>query len=249
VEPVTRALFDVYAPPSVRIVLRHGNVLPGKKARPPPRLDVGGALKDVILVASRPAWRFPRYLLIWKDRWKSAMVKHAFMLTLWRFQQTQAILGLVLWGILLTTTSFPIVWPLMSNYLESWFGIQASEPGAVLFGLTILFAFIVSVLFVFGLIYDKYLRLWREQADVAIDRNPYTRERLTAKEILTWRHMFLPALRAVSSAKGANAPNPGNEGPEKEHIEFMEQWIAESLENPRIRRAVEETETQIQPRP
>ena len=174
------------------------------------------------------------------------MVKHGFMLALWRFQQSQAILGLVLWGILLTTSSFYIVWPLLSDYFVRWFGIQPNDPGAVLLGLAVLFALIMSTLFAFGFIYDKYLRLWREQSDVAIDRNPYTKERLTTKEILTWRHMFLPALRAASSSKAGSNPNSGEDREAQDHIAFMEHWIAESLEDPRIRRAVHETEAAIE---
>lgn len=176
------------------------------------------------------------------------MVKHAFMTALWRFQQSQAILGLVLWGLLLTITSFPLISPRLYDFLANVFGITADRPGAVLLGLAILFTLIVSALFAFGLIYDKYWRLWREQSDVAVDRNPYTRDRLTAKEILTWRHMFLPVLRAASSSRTGNGPNLGEDQKVQEHIDFMEDWIAQSLENPRTRRAVEETRDSIEPK-
>jgi len=177
------------------------------------------------------------------------MVKHAFMLVLWRFQASQAILGLVLWGILLTLSAFPIVWPRLSEFFVNVFGIQPNDPGAVFLGLALLFGLIMSALFVLGVVYDKYLRLWREQWDVAIDRNPYAKERLTAKEILTWKHMFLPVLRAASFAGTGNSPNPGEDHEVREHIDFMEKWIAESLENPRTRRAVEETRDRIEPKP
>lgn len=166
------------------------------------------------------------------------------MLQLWRFQQSQAILGLVLWASLLTLTAYPILAGPIFGFLGS-FGIAADTRGAVALALGIIFVSIAAALFLFGLVYDKVFRLWREQTDVLVDRNPYTRERLTAKEILTWRHMFLPALQA-SSARNPDRPN----NPDLvSHIAFMEDWIARSLDDPRTRRAVEETQEWIEPKP
>ncbi len=176
------------------------------------------------------------------------MVKHSFMLQLWRFQQSQALLGLLLWSLLLTVTSFDVLKPVLLGFLNRQFGIPPDAPGAVFISLLIIFVAIVSSLFIFGYIYDNYLRLWREQSDVAIDRNPYTRERLTAKEILTWRNMFLPALRSAAASRGSDGPSSANDPDVESHIAFMENWIQRSLEDSRTRRAVEETREWVEPK-
>lgn len=178
------------------------------------------------------------------------MVRHTFMLQLWRFQQSQALLGLLLWSILLTVTSFDILKPVLLGFLDAQVGIPADAPGAVFVSLLIIFVVVVSSLFAFGVVYDKYLGLWREQTDVLVARNPYTKERLTAKEILTWRHMFLPALRSAAASAGRN-PSPSDSATDpavEAHIAFMENWIRRSMEDSRIRLAVEDASRWIEPK-
>jgi len=143
------------------------------------------------------------------------MAKRFLMTQLWRIQQSYAILSLVLWGIVITLTAFPIVFPFFQRNL----GFPENAPGAVAATLLLLFVGIFVLLFGFGIVYDRYLRLWREQLDVTYDRNPYTREKLMVKEILLWRHMFLPALRATA----VSDPTARTE------IDFMERWIERTL--------------------
>ncbi|HEY5605780.1 MAG TPA: hypothetical protein VIL45_04565 [Thermoplasmata archaeon] len=161
------------------------------------------------------------------------MVKRYVMLQLWRVQQSYVLLSLLLWGLVITFTAYPVVGSVWLGFLEDRFGISPSTPGIVAATLVLIFLSAFGFLFTLGVIYDKYLRLWREQLDVAYERNPYTREKLMVKEILLWRHMFLPALRRVAA-----------EDPEiQREIEFMKKWIekSESMDG-NIRRAVGETE-------
>jgi len=160
------------------------------------------------------------------------MAKRFLMTQLWRVQQSYAILSLVLWGIVITLTAFPLVFP----FLQRIFGFPENAPGAVAVTLVSLFISVFALLFSFGVVYDRYLRLWREQLDVTYDRNPYTREKLMVKEILMWRHMFLPAIKATRPEDPVL----------RREVEFMERWIEKTLTaDSNISRAVREAEDSI----
>ena len=161
------------------------------------------------------------------------MVKRYFMTQLWRIQQSYTLLSLVLWGIVISLTAFPFVYQFLVNQFRLE---QPSTPGFVALTLIILFLAVFAGLFAFGVVYDKYLRLWREQLDVMVEKNPYAREKLTPKEILTWRYIYLPAMRL----SGPDNPNTSKE------IDFVEKWVAVTVAaDPNIRRAVEEAERWI----
>ena len=163
------------------------------------------------------------------------MVKRFFMTQLWRIQQSYTLLSLILWGIVIAFTAFPIISPVWFPFLAR-FGISATTTGIVALTLILLFLLIYGSLYAFGFVYDRYLRLWREQLDVAVEKNPYANEKLSPKEIMMWRHLFLPALKANAS----NDPNTRAE------VEFVEKWVAKSLTgDSNIRQAVEEAERWI----
>ncbi len=164
------------------------------------------------------------------------MVKRSFMVQLWRVQQSYTLLSLLIWGVLITFTAWPILSPVWQDILAR-FGVPLNTPGAVAAGLLVIFLGVYVVLYAFGVVYDKYLKLWREQLDVTYERNPYTREKLMVKEILMWRHMFLPVLRVAAPAD----PDARRE------IEFVEKWIEKTMAaDAVIRMAVEETERAIE---
>lgn len=167
------------------------------------------------------------------------MVKRYLMVQLWRVQQSYTLLSLLIWGILITFTSWTVLKDVWQDILGR-FGIPLSAPGAVASGLLVIFICVFVILYTFGVVYDKYLKLWREQLDVSYERNPYTREKLMVKEILMWRHMFLPVLRVAA---------PTNPAARKE-IEFVEKWIGRILASDAvIRKAVEESEHAIESGP
>jgi len=160
------------------------------------------------------------------------MVKRFIMTQLWRIQQSYTFLSLVLWGVVIALTAFPFV----GAFLQHQFGFDPAAPGFVAATLILLFLTVFAGLFSFGVVYDKYLRLWREQLDVMVEKNPYAREKLSPKEILMWRYIYLPAMRL----SGPDNPNTRKE------IEFVERWVEISIAaDPNIRRAVEEAERWI----
>jgi len=161
------------------------------------------------------------------------MAKRFFMTQLWRIQQSYTLLSLVLWGIVIALTAFPFV----GSFLQHQFGFDPAAPGFVAATLILLFLAVFAGLFSFGVVYDKYLRLWREQLDVMVEKNPYAREKLSPKEILMWRYIYIPVMRA----KGRDDSHARKE------IEFVEKWVEISVAtDPNIRRAVEEAERWIE---
>jgi len=136
------------------------------------------------------------------------VVKRSFMVQLWRIQQSYTLLSLLIWGVLITFTAWPILSPVWQDILIR-FGVPLSTPGAVAAGLLVIFFGVYVVLYTFGVVYDKYLKLWREQLDVTYERNPYTREKLMVKEILMsskWPpRPTLPRRRKSSSSRSGLA--------------------------------------------
>lgn len=167
------------------------------------------------------------------------MVKRYIMVQLWRVQQSYTLLSLLIWGVLITFTSWTVLKDVWADFLGR-FGISLSAPGAVAAGLIVIFLSVFIILYAFGVVYDKYLKLWREQLDVSYERNPYTREKLMVKEILMWRHMFLPVLR-VAAPRDPDA---------RREIEFVEKWIEKTVAaDAIIRKAVEDSERAIESTP
>jgi hypothetical protein len=163
------------------------------------------------------------------------MVKRFLMVQLWRIQQSYTLLSLLIWGVIITFTSWAVLEAIWADVLQR-FGISMSAPGAVASGLAVIFICVFTLLYAVGVIYDKYLRLWREQLDVSVEKNPYTQEKLMVKEILMWRHMFLPTLRAIA---------PEDPDAQRE-IEFMEDWIQKSIASDgNIRKALDQAERWI----
>src|SRR2546428_6279248 len=96
------------------------------------------------------------------------MVKHYLMVQLWRFQQSYSLLSLLIWGILITFTSWTVLKDVWADFLAR-FGIPLSAPGAVAAGLLVIFLGVYAILFAFGVVYDKYLKLWREPPPLAYE--------------------------------------------------------------------------------
>jgi hypothetical protein len=67
-------------------------------------------------------------------------------------------------------------------------------------GTMILFMIIIVAFLLMGLIHDIVLRLWVEQSDVAVERYPYSKERLMAKDIVSWRRETIAMMRRFARA-------------------------------------------------
>src|SRR2546428_12500405 len=100
------------------------------------------------------------------------MAKRFMMTQLWRIQQSYTLLSLILWGIVIAFTAFPVVSPVWFPFLAR-FGISATTPGVVALTLILLFLLIYGSVYAFGFVYDRYLRLWRGQLRAPLAEKHY----------------------------------------------------------------------------
>ena len=93
----------------------------------------------------------------------------------WRMQQSQAVVGLLLWGITITLLVWPYIsWRFTQNcdsgicFSESLLGIPSTYVGLS----TIFFSVMFAVLTI-GFLYDQVFSLWTEWRNVDMERNPF----------------------------------------------------------------------------
>ncbi|TLZ51209.1 MAG: hypothetical protein E6K18_05735 [Methanobacteriota archaeon] len=147
-------------------------------------------------------------------------MKKYLMLLIWRISQTGPILSIFFWSAALSGIFWPIVGgssppgPLFA-FLR-WLGIPADRVTVV--GLLLLFLVFAATILFIGFVYDRVLKLWREQMYIAMDRNPYADDLLFHKEIMQWEQYYLPLARAMYKV----SPDPEL----KRAIERVERWVA-----------------------
>ena len=148
------------------------------------------------------------------------MVKKFLMTLLWRIGQTGPFLSIFFWGTALAGIFWPILgqrnppgplWWLVTDVLG------VGEDRATLVGIGLLFLTILSVILVFGFVYDRVLKLWREQMEVTYERNPFAADFLMVKERTVWAQYYLPLARAMYKV----SPDPEL----KAAIERVEGWV------------------------
>ncbi|MGQ9587244.1 MAG: hypothetical protein ACUVT7_02525 [Thermoplasmata archaeon] len=114
-------------------------------------------------------------------------VKKWFMLQVWRLQQVAQIMALALLALNLALQIFDLIkWRQGSLLSTSWVGVP-----------TILL-FLALVIWTFAMFWDLRLKLWRDQMTVLVERNPYTKEKLSSKEVLMFGIMWLPMMERLS---------------------------------------------------
>ena len=105
------------------------------------------------------------------------------MLQMWRIQQVAQILTIAMLAVTLTLT----IYPYLRWRDEPFFGTP------YIGGIVILLA-ISAIVWGFAFIWDMRLRMWREQMTVVAEKNPFTKEKMTPKEIMIYRLLWLPLL-------------------------------------------------------
>ena len=154
-------------------------------------------------------------------------LKKSLMTQVWRLQQSQAIISIFFWSLTLAGVFY-------LAYLHDWFvrwGLVRQNE--VFLGTIYLFLIFLLVFLLIGFVYDRVLKLWSEQTVVAYERNPYTRDRMYAKEIVLWR-MQVETLREVG--KG----NPQA----TERVRAMDAWIEALLRSdPELAKSVRDLES------
>ena len=113
-------------------------------------------------------------------------VKKWFMLQLWRVQQVAQILTIALLALNLSLTVYP--------YLEWREGTVFAETYA---GVTLILLLIAAGVWIFAMVWDIKLKMWREQQMVLVEKNPYAKEKMAAKEIVMYQLSWLPLMEKL----------------------------------------------------
>lgn len=134
-------------------------------------------------------------------------MKKWFMFQIWRLQQVAPILTLGLLAVNLSLQTFALV-----NWREGW--LSNSYIGVPFF-LTV----IVVVIWGVSMIWDLKMKMWREQQSIMAERNPYVKEKMTAKEVVNYYLIFIPILEEA----GLRDPK------KKMRCETYKKWIRKAL--------------------
>jgi hypothetical protein len=147
-------------------------------------------------------------------------IKKKLMELMWRMQQSQAIIGVLMWSLTLTGIFYP--------YLRDKFGLASSN---VLLPMMALFLIILAGVVLIGIIFDRFA-FWKEQNIVLAERNPYCTYKLYPKEVF-YARLWLLTAKQISE--------PSEEL--KREIKFWDAWLKRLMtEDPIYRGEVEEVE-------
>ncbi len=143
-------------------------------------------------------------------------IKKWFMLQLWRIQQVAHLLTVSMLAINLTLQIYLYMqWREGTLFATPWIG------GAVIL------LVLAAAIWTFALIWDLRLKMWREQMTVLAEKNPYTKEKLTAKEVLVWGTFWFPMLERL-----------GKEDPAiRASAESLRRWVLQALEDDLVTKA------------
>jgi hypothetical protein len=147
-------------------------------------------------------------------------VKKWFMLWMWRVQQVSQPLTLTLMAVNLSLTVFGLIkWREGSPLSVSWIGVP------------LILLFLAFVILATSLVWDLRLKMWRDQATVLVEKNPYNKEKMASKEIVMYSLMWLPMLEHI-----------GKDDPKvKKAAETLKEWIKRvANEDPIIKKDVQE---------
>lgn len=113
-------------------------------------------------------------------------VKKNLMKHIWRFQQVGGVVAVALMCLNLTI-------PLYSEY--KWMFINMGIPGKLDWLIIIIFFLLTfSIALLFGIVYDRVLKLWKYHQIVAIERNPYQKGKISPNEMIQWQYSIIPLL-------------------------------------------------------
>ena len=151
--------------------------------------------------------------------------KKWFMLQMWRFQQISQIATLVLLALNLALQLY--------NFM-SWRGTLFETPYT---GVPFLLLILVAGIWVFAIFWDLRMKMWREQQTVLIERNPYAKEKMAAKEVALYEILWLPMLKKM----GENDPKM------RESHANLDAWLKKLYDDdPLLRKDVEDVYKYIQ---
>ncbi len=146
-------------------------------------------------------------------------LKKWFMLQVWRLQQVSQVMTLALLALSLSTQ----IW----GYIK-YRGELFANPYAMI---PIIMVVIAAAIWSVSIVWDLRLKMWRDQATVLVERNPYSKEKMTAKEIALYGMTWLPIMEKM----GENDPKM------RERAEAFRAWLRRaSGEEPDLERDLKE---------
>jgi hypothetical protein len=116
-------------------------------------------------------------------------IKKAMMLLVWRFQQVNSMIMIVGLSLTLTLQILPFV-----DWRFHQLGIHNKYNWLIV---VIIFVVIFSGAIIVGIIYDAVLKLWIQQQTILVERQPYAKEKLSAKGVLNRKYFWIPMLKSV----------------------------------------------------
>ena len=150
----------------------------------------------------------------------------------WRMQQSQAVVGLLLWG----TTITLLLWP----YVNWRFDPTASFVGIPLtyFGLASIFGGVMFAVLLIGFLYDNVFSLWTEWRSVDMERNPY----VTYAQTPIWT--MLIALAAENLKR-----NAADDEDMLAQVDWIQKWCSSYSKGEMWGRAVQRWDADYGPKP
>jgi hypothetical protein len=113
-------------------------------------------------------------------------IKKWFMLQVWRVQQVAAILTLALMALNLALQAFDLIkWREDSPLSTSWIGVP------------MILLLLAMAIWSFAIFWDLRLKMWRDQATVLVERNPYSKEKMSSKELAMYAITWLPIMEKM----------------------------------------------------
>ena len=136
--------------------------------------------------------------------WKKA--KHWAMKWVWRVQQIAAISTLFITAMTLTLQ--------LSGKMDIGIGNPYARTLTT-------FLFLAVIILSLGYLWDKKAKMWVEQGEVVVERNPYMTYHMTAKEIVSNLVEWIPLYESTGNKEGARV---------------CEEWTKEALDiDPRVK--------------
>jgi hypothetical protein len=141
--------------------------------------------------------------------------KKGLMLLIWRFQQVNSMVIIIGLSMTLTLQIYPYIgW-------RFYFLISSELDWLIIL---VIFIIIFSGAVFVGILYDTIFKLWIQQQVVTIERNPFAKEKITAKTVLNKKYFWIPMLQKAGLESEAK---------------LMNKWVEKNMEqDPILRRDV-----------
>jgi uncharacterized membrane protein len=149
------------------------------------------------------------------------------MLQVWRVQQVAQIVTIALLSFTVSGIVFDAIkWRFSGTLLANSYVM-----------VPLLIALIAAIVWMFAIWWDMRMKMWREQATVLVERNPYLKEKLSAKEVAQYELLWLPVLDRL----GKDDPSV------KKSTDYLRVWIRKSyILDPALESDVKEVYRQIE---